>query len=324
MTARKPSRKAATLDEHVTKPQRFALLCIVTYEIAKYPRTKQAQHLAAIRNHTEVQITSANLRNFVKTAAEKGAGAIFDYFKHLTANDEYFKDAPAHVRKAITLAYGFRPGKGPLAGALINVFKQIADAGANNNESISRAYDGVWNVFRYSGHEVPSDRERPDPYVTRAALRIFPRDAEREDSLAQFLIHYRPKADTDYHTVEGSIISIGRGQHMLFVGWEHDSSYPLDILAGQRAHREGSPPINEFTGLVKRRHEHGHIMVARARFIRAPNGTTFEDLVQKIGMFTQSELVAQLAKDYPDLKSDELFETITNRIANKGKASLRL
>jgi hypothetical protein len=51
---------------------------------------------------------------------------------------------------------------------------------------------------------------------------------------------------------------------------------------------------------------------------------SLEDLMPHIGMVKQSELTARLKQEYPIFHVSSLYERIGNRIANKGKASLRL
>lgn len=320
------TKKSHTADDSIDRAQRLALMAVVNYEMAVSPRISRNVLIKGIRTKTGVALSTADFNNFVRTASAQGCGAIFDYYKSAIANDDYYRKCPAHVRRAITETYGFRPNKGSVAASLINVFNKIADVSSEQSAGISRTYAGTWNVFRYSGHQGADVKEDDDPYVVRSAMGIVPFDAATEGSLAQFRVHYRPQGlvvPGQYNIVEGSIIPLRRSNNMVLVGWEKDSDSPLDMLTTKEIRQEGDPRVEEFTGLVKRRHEYGHFMVARIHCIR-DSSKSLDDLTPHIGMFKQSELTARLKQEYPNFHVASLYERIGNRIANKGKASLRL
>lgn len=320
------SKKPQTIDDSVGREQRLALMAVVNYEMAVHPRISRTELIKGIRERTGVALSTADFNNFVHTAAAQGCGAILDFYKPTVAKDDYYRNSPPHIRRAITETYGFRPNKGPVAASLINVFSKIADGSPDQSAGVSRTYAGTWNIFRYSGHQGADVKEDDDPYVTRSAMRIVPYDPSLEGSLAQFTIHYRPQGlvvPGQFNTVEGSIVPLRRSNHMIFIGWEKDSDSPLDILATKEIRQEGDPRVEEFTGLIKRRHEFGHFMVARVHCIRDSN-KTLDDLTPHIGMFKQSDLTSRLRQEYPNFHVASLYERIGNRIANKGKASLRL
>jgi hypothetical protein len=126
-----------------------------------------------------------------------------------------------------------------------------------------------------------------------------------------------------YYTVEGVIVPLKSSKHMTLFGYEKDSGSALDILATKEIRQPSDPRLEEFTGLVKRQHEFGHFMVARVHCIREGK-KSFSELTPHIGMFKQSELTAKLKDEYPNFHVNALYERIGNRIANKGRASLRL
>jgi hypothetical protein len=309
----------------LTREQRFALMAIVNHELAVNSATASKEILEAIKKKTGGTLSSSDFNNFRRTASVKGSGVIHDYYAGVVANADYYRSAPAHIRRAVTDVFGFKPSAAPASATLFRVFARIADTKLEPNRAIAQSYKGLWNVFRYSGHQEGGD-ENKDPYMTRAVMQVFPLEAEADANFTPFKIHYRPHGLVNkqlLYVVEGSIIPLRRSTHMIFFGYEQQTDSPLDILSDQGVRDTGNPAIEEFRGIVKRRHEWGHFMVAKVRFMR-DSRQSLEELLPKVGMFRQSELSATLNEEYPQFDTDMLCRSVVNWIPNEGRASLRL
>lgn len=317
--------RAPTPDDGLDRNQRLALMAILNYEMAIKPGTARNGVLETIRARTGRTLSPADFNNFLRTASVKGCGAIFDCYRTIVSDATYARRAPAHIRRAITEVFGARPSAMPQSASLLKVFARIAETELKPNQAIAHSYAGLWNIFRYSGHQGAGD-ERKDPYMTRAVMQVFPLEADSDGQFTPFRIHYRPHGlvkKLQLYVVEGSIIPMRQSKHMIFFGYEKQTDSPLDILTDQEIRDRGDPPIEEFRGIVKRKHEWGHFMVAKVRFTRDTRNT-IEDLLPRIGMFRQSELAASLSQEYPEFDTEMLCRSVVNWIPNEGRASLRL
>lgn len=320
------SKSDSTSAEMYDKGLRRALAAIVTYDLIENPQVSRRQMAIAVKHETGLDLSAADFNNFMRTASAQGFTALFEYYKKRVTNEGYYRSCPSFIRHAISECFNYRPRRSAMSGTLMSIYKHIADVSPLQVDGVSRTYAGVWNVFRYSGHQGPDVKEDDDPYITRSAMEIIARDPDDETSLPQFVIHYRPQGlvvPDHYYTVDGVIVPLKNSKHMTLFGYEKDSGSPLDILATKEVRQPSDPRLEEFTGLVKRQHEFGHFMVARVHCIREGK-KSLGDLTPHIGMFKQSELTTRLKDEYPNFHVNALYERIGNRIANKGRASLRL
>jgi hypothetical protein len=213
-------------------------------------------------------------------------------------------------------------------------YDTILSAVALNDEALltrlSRNYQGVWHVFRYSAHVEPgadvldtlADGSK-NAWVVRAGMQVFERDTSIGRPLPTFRILYRPSQAVKRGHVfktEGIVVPIGSGEHMQFIGVEYDSGYSLSIIA-----QHGRQPKDSFKGIVQRRHDHGEIFVSRVMFVKADHGdATLDQISSQFGLFKESQIREQLQEELPEVDADSLFNEIMNSVPNNGKCGLVL
>lgn len=265
-----------------------------------------------------------------QSTAEK----LIDYFDKLLSDPDpkkkkhFFVDPPRHIRSALRTVYGDKYAFTPATATLNEVFTAVQDPD-RYTQNISDRYSGVWHVVRYSSHVEPDGPKAVekgdgdwDSVVIFAALQILARNEENE--LPKFVVYYQPYEPNglrEFRKVLGSIMSVGGGDNMLLIGYDTGKPFPLDIIAEQLQAARGDPPAQFFRGFVKRRHEHGNIIVSRVAFLRAKTAKTIDELKPMIGLYQESDFRKQFAEI---LDVDLALNTARNTIAFGGKAALRL
>jgi hypothetical protein len=293
--------------------KRVALVAIVNHHLLETHHLQTYHDLAEAAGIILIEkdgTANKSVHNFLREASEKDSDKIYEYFRVIVANDDYYNRAPAHIQAAIREVYDFQPDR-MLTTSLDQIFGAIMDHDKSSLDRVSRIYSGIWDVLRYANRSSGSGA-----WITRAAMRIYPRDSDR--SLPTFLIHYRPGSQPTGHffTVKGCIISLPGAQHMFFIGYEVNTNYPLDIIAIQtREHTD------TFLGAVRRKHEKGEILMSRVIFRRS-KAKDMSELDLKIGSLPESEFTKKYGDDIADL--DTVLLLINNKVSGDGKACLKL
>jgi hypothetical protein len=258
----------------------------------------------------------SDLDNLVSIGADKGAAVILEYFRGALYKDASFRNrAPEFLRRALEALYG-QPEDATISPALAKTINHFSDFSAGARRNISDAYRGIWNIFRYAGHGTRSRK------IMWSVMQIYPASNEPASS-AGFKIFYQPE-NKPRGTVDGSILSMRGGGHMLFVGYDHTSNYPLDILAEQVQVEEGDPPVAEFQGLIKRKHEKLGPMTARVLCLRATEQHDLEKAALNIGTYREEEFRQLYESRLYDNDFKAFDRKIRNRVEHEGKFVLTL
>jgi hypothetical protein len=332
--------KKITGDAEISLEHRELLLSVVTYYRARNPRTSYETMMeealkaflayeaaqipvepSKLTKKPEVQVdaralaeATENFKNFVQRLGKQGVGLVFEYFRTIVAKPSYYSEVPRHIQKAIVEIYGSIDGISPPV-SIATTMRSLEDPAYR--ESISLTYNGVWDVFRYAGHG--------EGNIMWAAMNIAPLDPEVPNSWPGFEIHYRAHAEPkgSHRQIRGSILSLIGGQHMLFVGQDHDSRYPVDIVAEQR--RSNGPSggsIDFLTGIMKRKHETARVMVAKIACMRAARGVNLQARRDLIGAYTANEFRKAFAGVYKNGDCDDIFLNIKNHVRGDGYSAL--
>ncbi len=261
--------------------------------------------------------------NFLSLGAVKSSELFLKYLYPIMATRNYWANSPAHVQKLIETAFGFHPSppnkKQLQQSSVEEVIKNLSQDEEGFAVRLGRNYADIWDVVRYSAHGGEYTPASGNPRVMRAAMQIF--EAESEEDRPRFLIHYRAgDEDAPIRRSRGSILSLGGGAHMQFVGWEDPVRYPLNIVAKQSKDPDHRP--STFYGLVTRFHELGFFFASRVLFIRS-KVKKIEDMDGRIKMHGLNELKQQLAEEH-GRKFDKPFKNIENRVGSEAKSGLQL
>jgi hypothetical protein len=266
--------------------------------------------------------TSSALSNFLARLSPQDETAIFAYFRRVFANDKAYDSAPTYIKHAITAAFNFQPEAPSIGGAIANIINRLAIRDPEKVEAFNASIVGVYDVLRYSAHideDLKNAPRDPDPeekkdrraYVVRAALQVFP--VERTEQYPRFVIHYRPKPRQGYNsfnTVVGTVVLIEGGKHMLFLGEDRKTNYPLFMMVNYDP--EG---LDGFNGLVVRLHETGRIFASRVCF--GATTSTLIELDELIGLFPEH------APEIADL-IEQRREMMINYVAKSGRSGLHM
>lgn len=277
----------------------------------------------------EVKAAKKDLDNFLQKLSEQGTGLIYDYFRGPAREPDYYTNAPLQIRRAIQTLYG-RPDGQPVSASVAKTLASLREPDLHFRENIAHTYEGVWDLFRYGGHG------KNNPVLMWAAMQIMrPADPKDPASLPGFVIRYRPSGDPKgkYRTADGFIVSLIGQQHMWFIGRDHGTNYPLDILCDQRQLSGGQSHPNDdedgekvstFTGVIKRKHEQNRIMVSHVMGVRT--NVALSDRTNLIGPYDPKDQIFEklYAEEHSDLPLHELLGAIRNRADHEGKAVMFL
>jgi hypothetical protein len=259
--------------------------------------------------------------NFLRTAAPKGVRYVHDDLRKRMANANYFDGAPAPIQHLITAAFDYHPDPLPRGSALSDVADNLSRDDRGYWPRIAQFYAGNWDVYRYSAHGDEGHPGTANPRVMRAAMKVF--EPHEDDGMPRFQIDYRPQGHGEpLRTSRGAILSLGKGSHMQFVGWEAPRRYPMNIVAAQA--EDGAPKT--FLGLVTRYHEQNFFFAARVLFVRSSE-RSLVGLDTKIGMHRKNEVREMFQTEHPDISDDgfdDLMNAIRNRVGAEGMSGLRL
>ena len=330
-------------DGKLSKDQRIALMLVTRYYLGHvydgeskgkkkplaekelFPKLYSRKWRQAVDE--DERAASHAFNNFLRSGAPKAAEYFYEYFKPLRGR---FSKAPDFVQHMYGIFYGEMTEQSSGDASMKSIIGKITEDAINKDgtiEKIATSYAGRFDVLRYSAHLRQPDKKRPpDPRIMRAALEIFA--PVRDNNLPTFEIRYRPHSLDDkdgYFGSQGTVYPLGTGEHLLFLGWEDPSKYPLVIVAKLERQPAGRKKAGLFQGLVIRRHEFGHIFASRVLFVRSP-APSLDAMSRrkKIGMFYRSDILARLAKESPRVPFSSLLNRIVNVVGAGGFSGLWL
>ncbi|MBI1329505.1 MAG: hypothetical protein GC166_06340 [Alphaproteobacteria bacterium] len=344
-TRRKYSRDPR--DQALTEDQRLALMALANYYLAKnqdgalhesgsrrpltqtdlfaklYPGDWQ-KRLSEQSDAAEAEADAKHaFYSFLRAGSEMGCHYFYEHLKPIMATEKYWNTQYARpfIQEAIAVAFGFRPKTYAPKRTPEAVFKELTKGEREFLPNMARDFAGLWDVIRYSAHGDQIAHKSRNPRVMRAGLKISVPDIEGE--MLPFEIHYRPGGYGEpIRKSYGSIVSLGRGTQMEFVGWEDQPlRFPLTIWAPQS--EKERPEL--FVGLVVRFHEkRKSFFASRVLFVRS-QAETLEALENKIGMTRYKELREQFRIERPSMTDEDykgLMSEIVNVIGSAGRSGL--
>jgi hypothetical protein len=198
-----------------------------------------------------------------------------------------------------------------------NVFLACVEHGPTTILDILKTYEGIYSVFRYAAHisEAPTSpcvpRDKVNARVIRAAMRIYESGSTEWPA---FSIRYQPTKGDHIEaavSIEGIIIPIM--ETLYFLGIEGEHNNPM-IIATKRTRGR----LNQFCGLVLRRHQIGRILASKVMFVKSsvePTQAGFSVECEKIGSFREADLSSEL---------ESIKDSMYNDVVQYGKGVLLL
>lgn len=182
--------------------------------------------------------------------------------------------------------------------------------------ALTQAFEGLWNVIRYSHH---------GKRVVRAALSVSEPDPDTTTHpFPTFTIHFRTNMitgdkETSPYANDGCLLPLESQRHMMFMGVE-DTDHPLTIACKMRKMPAGKIPAR-FEGIVQRHHTDDNVFFAMpVAFIRASKVPIKDVPLDKIGSWDEASAIEQMRADIPDIET--ILERLRRRRANDGRAGL--
>jgi hypothetical protein len=299
-------------------------MLLVRYYLAHRSLSQKELFESVYSGRVKTKNDKKDFDNFLSKAVPQGAGPVYDYFKK---HRDLFAKVPPFIKTLVDQAFAAAEAEAGTEASLRETIEKITQEAAPYIDDIVAAFKGRWDVVRFSAHGSQYHPGSEDPRVMRAAMEFF---APRSDTdPPRFEIRYRPHSleDTDdFFQSRGTVLALGKAEHLMFLGWEDPSNYPLQIIARLDAKLLGRKPVNYFTGLVTRRHEKGHIFASRVLFIRS-SAPSLDAMSQKekLGMHRRSELLPSLEAEHKQIKGvAKLVEDIANRVGYQGYSGLWL
>lgn len=266
--------------------------------------------------------------NFLRTGSPKSSEYVYEYLRPHMIDPRFYPTAPKPVKKAIEVAFEHDVEPHPFrdGNALSETIRKITEQGQPFAKRLVDGYMGIWDVVRYSAHGDQDHRPSRDPKIMRAVMKIS--EPTTKDVAAEFEILYQPHSlenTSQARSCRGAVLVLGRGEHLMFSGWEDRDTkppYPIEIFALPGEAHKGD--VSLFFGLVVRRHEYGPIFASRVMFLRS-KASSIESQRKKIGMFERSKLLTAMKKDHKHIANfNALLEIIVNKVGAEGRSGLWL
>lgn len=302
---------------HAKLGEDFESLTKISERVLKYDEPKHLVNFlegrssgvrgeARARAH-EIVATAKTLFSDLRNNEGRFADDVFDHIEIPSCIEAMYESAFGEDRQQEATA----PQELPHRRALDEVADYLAHAKINDYKTTSKLRtalaDRIYDVYRWAS---PS-RSNENPRAIRAGLR-FSHPTKLENFL-QFTIHYKPHEldeegkEKNHSTTRGVMIPIG--DHVLMIGAESNTDYPLVIWA-----TIDTDNPQEFRGLVLRRADSKNdLFAARVVFRQNTDASELKDIDDKIGIIPEEILTeAETA----------LLKKVLNNVENGGKQAL--
>lgn len=321
--------------------QELALIVLLRYECARLKSDGISKHeefakclgVDLLTLNGVFQQSNRALRNTKQSKLRR------DEFDRKCAR--YFKkkydqlaELPAYIRDARYIAFPHlrpKPPQNPIlheraVEAVADVFVRynLRDYQSKTRSLQDHLGGKIFDVYRWAGPSDRTDRRtREEPRAIRASAKFF--HPEATGSFVRFHLHYRPypigsetwKMNSSPYRAEGIVVPID--QHILLIGAESRSSYPLIVIAD---FSEEAP--NQFGGLVLRKADSKpQIFTSRVVFrlnletsgeenfeqTESGRGPTLSTLDNRIGIIWEADLTKEEKSVLQDFVNyDERFD----------------
>ena len=184
-------------------------------------------------------------------------------------------------------------------------------------DELTRNYAGLWDVIRYAhlGNR-----------VVRAVLEITaPDEQNTAHPFRVFTIHFRTndltgKPDTPPYVTDGCVLPLNSELHMMFLGSEGKTGYPLTIVSKITPSPQGVAP-DAFDGIVQRRHHRNDTMFAMpVEFSRTTTMPIEKFPSHKLGSWPEEKAIEIIEPDIPNIR--QILERLRRRRRHEGRGAL--